>query len=456
MTERLLSERQNGNGSLHGLDDFFNLIFGVGWTLAWVRGIVTWTGFGLLWVALAVVLHPPGKYASLKASLLAWWNAFFAPNTLLCMFSLLGAWVFARKWAATYIADIFEFSTDKVTTRYLMRAAFGARNSEVLEIRGDNVRSEYPDSPLVKIGGPGLVRIHLESAALFEKIDGTPRVLGPSNAKQRIDGFERLRAVVDLRDQTESFDVEARTRDGILLRAKNVRVLFSVTRGPHWNPEEWTDETRLPRRWEFDEEAIKTLVYGQKKRPWHRALVDGKAKPRLRAFISRYTFQELVSNVLPAGSGGVGFVLRDDLYREFQGEFRTFLERSGIRLNWIGVGRWEPAAETVEQQHLEFWQAKLARQKQLRAGALKKLRNNTRLDTLLQLTRRLLLAASVPDSLTGGDDRVRIRSMLYELRHRLRQAIAWQRRQGRQAVSEEIQQVYRYLGKVAATRFRGE
>ncbi len=455
MTERLLSERQNGNGSVHGLDDLFNLIFGVGWTLASVRGIIVVAGFFLLWFVLALGLHPLGRYADLKAGALAWVNTFFAPDTLLLVLALYAAQHFAQRWAATYIADIFEFGTDRVTREYLKRAAFGARNSEVLEIRGDNVRAEYPDSPLVKIGGPGLVRVHLESAALFEKIDGTPRVLGPSNAKQRIDGFERLRAVVDLRDQTESFDVEARTRDGVLLRAKNVRVLFSVTRGPRWNPEEWTDETRLPRRWEFDAEAIETLVYGQKKRPWHRALVDGKAKPRLRAFISRYTFQELVSNVVPVGSGDVGFVLRDDLYREFQGEFRKFLEGSGIRLNWIGVGRWEPVAEAVEQQHLEFWQAKLARQKQVRAGALKKLRNNTRLDTLLQLTQRLLLAASVPDSLTGGEDLVRVRSMLYELRHRLRQAIAWQRRQG-QAVSEDMLKVYRYLGKVAATRFGGE
>ncbi|RMF47981.1 MAG: hypothetical protein D6755_04435, partial [Anaerolineae bacterium] len=451
MAKSLMSEQMPGNGSRNGLNDLLNLIFGTGWQMAQVRGFIAVSGFLVGWPAIALWRHPIGEYVSLPALLMTWARAFVAPDTLLFVLAMVASGLFALEWAATYISDIFEFDTNAVTREYLLRAAFGFGSGQVLDIRDANVRKEHPDSPLIKIGGPGLVRVHLESAALFEKVDGTPRVLGPSDARQRIEGFERLRAVVDLRDQQESFSVEARTRDGILLRASNVRVLFSVARGEKWNPETWTDSEHLPRRWEFNDEAVEALVYGQKKRPWHRAMVDGKLKPRLRAFISRYSFQELMSSVLPVdGDGRLQFVLRDDLYREFQQEFREFIQKSGIQLTWIGVGTWEADAESLGETHLKFWQDKLAKQKQVRESALTKLRNNTRLDTLLELVRRLLMTAALSGN-GNMESGYRVRALLQELRQRLRQAILWHRRQGKKP-PEKLLKVYEHLGRSSTTR----
>jgi hypothetical protein len=41
-----------------------------------------------------------------------------------------------------------------------------------------------------------------------------------------LDGFERLRSVIDLRDQTIQFDISNRTKDGILITIKGIRIIF--------------------------------------------------------------------------------------------------------------------------------------------------------------------------------------------------------------------------------------
>ncbi len=436
MTTRQLLSEQEGNGSQHGLSDLANLIFGVGWLAARMRGWLAFSGLALAWMIVSLFLHPWQVYSTLGTTASSLFQGVFAPDTLLLMLGLVFSFWAAREWAATYLADIFEFDNNQVTRKYLTRAAFGVGNGwgDVVHIRDHNVHEEYADSTLIKIGGPGRVVVHLESAAVFEKVDGTPRVLGPNNAKQRIDGFERLRAVIDLRDQVESFDVVARTRDGISLTARNVRVLFSVARGDAWNPQTWDDES-LPRRWEYSTEAILALVYGQKQRPWHRQMVDGRAKPALRNFIARHTFQELVSNILPTEDAeNVQFVFREEILDVFRHEFRERLKRAGIQLNWIGVGTWETTAQALEERHLQLWQESLVKRKQAREGALRKLRFNTCMDTLLRLTRRTLTVGALlsPDA----PREVQMHRILFELSQRIRQALIWLRRAERQGEAE--------------------
>ncbi|GAB4530725.1 MAG: hypothetical protein Fur0018_18180 [Anaerolineales bacterium] len=451
----LLSDAAPGNGARSGLADFVNLFLGTDWLQAQTRNMVRWTGYGIAWLAFALSMHRPGIYADFIASSLAWWNVFFAPDTLLFLLVLRAAEHLAYIWAAGYIADIFELPDDQVARQYVKLAAFGSgQRRDVVEIDDHNVRSRYVDHPLIKIGGPGQVLVHVESVALFEKIDGTPRILGPSNAKQRISGFERLRAVIDLRDHTESFDVEARTRDGILLRAKNVRVIFSVVRGSDWHPENWHGEQNLPHNWSYDPQAVRDLVYKQRKRPWHRAMVDGKASPQLRNFISRHTFQELVSNILPAGDAAtMQFVFRKELYQVFEDEFRKALQGSGIQLKWIGVGTWELDSGDLEEKHLALWQRTLAARKQVGETALTKLYNNTRLDTLLCLVQRTLTAVTVSNHADVRDD-LRVRAVLQELRQRLRQAVVWYQHQG-QTPPVALREVDIYLGRLLSNRLNG-
>ena len=450
----LLSERDTSNGTRFGLSDFLNLFLGTSRLQAQIRAFVLFLEFIIIWVLFAWVWHPLNTYVSSLEQMQALFNALFAPDTLLVVLVFLGAYYLAYTWTAGYITDIFEFPDEEtnIARRYISQAAFGMDGNDVVQIREDNVRQAYRDHPLIKIGGPGRVVVHLECAVLFEQVDGTPRVLGPNNAKQQINGFERLRAVIDLRDHTESFEVEARTRDGILLRAKDVRVLFSVARGDTQSSSH-KDQPDLPRNWSFDPAAVQALVYGQKKRPWHRAMVDGKAKPALRNFIGQHTFQELISNILPTEDARImAFTFRQELYQVFEDEFRKGLRRSGIELQWIGVGIWELNINDLQEKHLVLWQKALTAQKQVREAALKKLYNNTRLDTLLHLLQHTLMAtrATRPEGNVNEEGLLIVRSVLQELCSRIRQARLWYEREGEEPPSSLLE-VYDYLKSLLNT-----
>ncbi len=145
----------------------------------------------------------------------------------------LAFWV-AYRTAAIYLDDIYEMGDIQVARRFVLQAVFGSQYN-YMAIRGGEVQPEFKKSPIFRVGGPGLVRVHLDNAALFEAIDGTPHVVGPTvdrpGAVVALSGFERLRSIIDLGDQMRKYSLEGRTRDGIRIRLKDVNTLFSVYRG---------------------------------------------------------------------------------------------------------------------------------------------------------------------------------------------------------------------------------
>ena len=146
--------------------------------------------------------------------------------------------------AGNYITDIFELEDPGVAWKFIREISLGGA-TEVLYIRDGKIAEEDKNSPFVLIGGPGRVEVEFDSAVLFEKPDGTPHVIGPVDMKSTddkaesavLDGFERLRLpIINLRDQyfgytaSDAITVENRSLDGILISAKDVRVVFSIHR----------------------------------------------------------------------------------------------------------------------------------------------------------------------------------------------------------------------------------
>ena len=190
-------------------------------------------------------------------------QALLSPGVLqVVLVAALAFWV-AYRTAAIYLDDIYELGDIQVAQRFVLQAVFGSQYN-YMAIRGGEVQPEFKKSPIFRIGGPGLVRVHLDNAALFEAIDGTPRVVGPTvgrpGAVVALSGFERLRSIIDLCDQMEEYSLEGRTRDGIRIRLKNVNAVFSVYRGGQM--------ASLTRPYPFEPHAIQRLVYGQGTTSW--------------------------------------------------------------------------------------------------------------------------------------------------------------------------------------------
>ena len=177
---------------------------------------------------------------------------------------LLAPFFISLQSAAIYLADIFELEDVSIARSHVSEVALSG-SDETIRISKGEISEEHRNSPNYLIGGPGKVIVDFDSAALFEKPDGTPHVIGPTGretgGKATLEGFERFREAIDLRDQSielrdeigPSSSVKSRSLDGVPITATDVRLMFSV----HRNGENPTSDFPYP----FSKQAIENIIY---------------------------------------------------------------------------------------------------------------------------------------------------------------------------------------------------
>jgi len=333
-------------------------------------------------------------------------GVFLDPRILQYLPVMLAPYFIAQHTAAIYLADVFELEDIAVARRFVVGVALTG-SDDTIRIKEGKVSEEHLESPVFLIGGPGKVLVELDSAALFERADGTPHVIGPTGTepggKAIIEGFERFREAIDirnhyveLRDQNEnSKAVMSRSRDGISIKATDVRLMFSVYRGD--NPKS-SPENPYP----FSKKAVENIVYKaasqvtpQKPNPstfkfsWVNNMI-GLIRGRLGRFMSEHKLTEYLDSVgLPefetvkqrenqiieqmqqlSQSNDELATQKDpvqppnfqsrykikNLFAQFAEDFTNQARNSGVELQWIGVGTWESPVEVVPEKHLEAWE----------------------------------------------------------------------------------------------------
>ncbi|MEM5775890.1 MAG: hypothetical protein AAGU05_12885, partial [Anaerolineaceae bacterium] len=249
----------------------------------------------------------------------------------------LPVWL-AHEIAAIYLMDIFELPKSSIGRDFISRTAFASSNVDSLVVNSEYLSKKQEDSPAYRIGGPATVQVNVEYAAVFEKINGAfhpvspnlriqvhaksfrqqfadflaryfPALLGDSApsaqrtagpngslgtpvylpSTTQLDGFERLRTIIDLRDQTASFDIDARTSDGIKISVKNLRLIYSVWRG--------VDQGTLGRPYPFRRQAIYWLTYQNINGVRWSQSMQALVYEELVRFISEHTFGELLAAI---------------------------------------------------------------------------------------------------------------------------------------------------------------
>ena len=93
-------------------------------------------------------------------------ESLLAPVAFRRMIAVGLAFWLAIQLAANYLDDVFELSDYQIAEKYILQASLANRN-ERIEIKEGKV-SDKTDSTIVKIGGPGLVKVHFDSAALVK------------------------------------------------------------------------------------------------------------------------------------------------------------------------------------------------------------------------------------------------------------------------------------------------
>lgn len=273
---------------------------------------------------------------------------------------------------ARYLDDLFELKDPAAAETYLRLALFGG-DYPVLEIKDGDVTAESKRSTAYRIGGPGVVKIHLGNAALFERVDGAADVVAATGS-HFLHGFETLREVVDLRDQIRlRTDMDVYTRDGLRVKAVDVQVIFRVAGGGR-------ARSQL-QPYPFDAGALRRVVYG-------RAVAAGGLAPawaeavaeKASSVVTRHIGGHLLSQLIaqkekqgiaapadreapaarqaPAAPPPANARQQLSLSLYSEAAAREFAA-AGVELIWIGVGTLE-TPEEVAQELIEAWQADLS------------------------------------------------------------------------------------------------
>jgi hypothetical protein len=354
------------------------LILGRDLTASMIRLFLTGIFFTLFWLVLIVAFDFPGQIPFLLLQslppilypILNIISTFLNPHILLYLIPVLFGLSAGIILSSRYLADLFELESPWIAIQYLLASFFGLSYPRLKIDRGD-VDQLNPTNPIKRIGGPGFIQTHLGFAATSEAIDGTPKVYGltvdeidpaqpeadsstPTGERSTyfIQGFERLREVVDLRDRLVKVEeIRAVTRDGVLAYARDAQMLFRVYSADK--------ERSLKSPYPFTEESVRRLVYGQ-------PVVGGKARTADQAlahvlrhemihFIAHHTLEEFlalqpyrstVNQLTEQGTADESIqhihIPRRELTEHFHTEvLKERLRKQGIELVWVGVGTWE-------------------------------------------------------------------------------------------------------------------
>lgn len=350
------------------------LLLGRGTLAPLVRFALLLAIVGGWWGSLALTLaRPAGTPAASAAGLPFPFDAllltaatFFTPHVLAHLLPvLLGLWIGFRA-AASFLADVYGLAERRAATRYLWPALFGLDLLAYPRLDVDAGDLDLLDraNPVLAIGGPGTLRVHLGYAAVVEDERGRPRVLGPT-ALEFLRGFERVRDIVDLRDQAARVEsVRARTREGIEVEARDVQMVFHVDRGAD-RPRDLDDP------YPFDEDSVRRLVYrlpvGEDARARWVDELPGLVTREIQRFVEGLTVEAFLAlRPDPGGEGGLRtFAIPRELLtaRFHTPELAERLRALGLALEWVGVGTWEigqttaaaPGAPGVGQTLITAW-----------------------------------------------------------------------------------------------------
>ena len=481
----------------------------VAWTFAtsiagaWRRRWLAIFGFAAIWARAAANAHPIQlSGALLKDFTLYPFAALFSADIMRhVVMAALVFWLSLRL-AAIYLDDVFELGDISIAEQYILQAVF-ASSYDTIHIRDGQVAREDQNSPVARIGGPGLVQVHLENTALFEKMDGTPRVIGPTSVPAVLDRFERLRAVVDLRNQAADFTAQGRTKDGIHISSQGAQVVYSVMRG--------NKEPTLDVPHPYREEAVEQIAYGQsvfkafggqdeKSSPGIKGTNSLKPpslnmrtfiQSALRDFISQHTLSEFLASIrdpeieqrrrqeetlqteverlsadtkesqVPKDtkmrSGKIPknalFFSRDQITELIYREINTKAQQRGMELHWVDIGTWvlPDEAKAIPNQHLEAWNLSVENMAKGSPQHLETLCTESHNQELTRLFQEIPLSAFIEYQLNDLSYEQIVRELALIYREKLRNA--WKSYEDRgEAPPEELDIVVRFLGWVTTKR----
>lgn len=424
------------------LEKLISRILRLDHTTSTLRGLLVVTSFFAIIFIYTAVRHPvgevgkallglfvpaivPRELTSVQFLLSAMGSTFLSLDVLLMAAALGLPFLLALEFAALYQSDIYEIAHTSVSRRFILQSAFAIPRYDTLEIKDEKLTPEQRKSPFIQIGGPGIVKPNPEFAVVFERLDGNPHFIraGMSKKERTLQGFERLRRIIDVRDHTFHYDkITGRTKDGIKIEIQDVNLLFSIWRQ--------SGNTSLNNPYPAHLRDLYWLTYQQAGEHWTNAMIE-LVEEHLQRFIQNHTFSEILSAVgepeirrqvelestiqriawgqplrrplrfiyspqMPQPLPPPTFVPRPQLsnfFRSFTQEFPLAARQRGLRLEWINVGTWNTTHPILLDQHIEAWRLTSENITRSSPRVLDEIRNQVRLQTYQRIIQQDILLA---------------------------------------------------------------
>jgi len=299
-------------------------------------------------LALSVVIEVAGRLGAETSLLLDWTLWVAIPLNLLpaLVISVLVFWLAGR-----YVQALYELDSVKEGVSFLMRIRFGQSSFGPLARVEKGMITKGQDGILNKTGGPGHLTVFNDSAVVLERAGRLTRVEGPGYVK--LEPFERVFGMVDLRPKRWVLTVEAMTKDGIPI-SWDAEIHYQIAD----NGQEPSEESPYP----VSEEAVfqaainKSEFVGKAtKMDWEARIMIGNTEGSLRSILARKWLNQLV-----------GLTEQDaqDARREVQAELDATLRRSvsGLGAKILAVKLANLTVEDeITQQWIDAWRTRWQR-----------------------------------------------------------------------------------------------
>ena len=369
----------------------------------------------------------------------------------------------SKRMAARYLDDVFELHNETLASDFLEEVAFGYGH-EKITINEGKIPEKDERSPLILIGGPGLVQVNLDSVALIEKVDGEPKVIYPRNESWKLGRFERIReigkydevgkreyAIINLRDQfVNGLSVKSRTKDGIPLEAQGIKVIFSLLR----RQQKDGDKTQS----DVDERAVKALVYNQAiitrelfshpgvTFPWDTTvvpliiteleeLITSRTLSEILATISQVEIDNTSSNdqtisqmrmemtgqqtrtnasSVKKESFAPNFVSRSKITAQFfEKTFKEKAAKLGVSVEWIDIGTWQLPSSLILDKHKEAWE--LSQKNAKKRSEVERSGKRHEMEEIIRLVNHVIIenyeSSNAQDNKTSKEKEARIKEV---------------------------------------------
>jgi len=353
---------------------------------------------------------------------------------------MMVAYTLAKTKAAYYLADVFELEDPLIAEQFIEEVAFG-EGIEMVTINEGRISEKDERSPIILIGGPGRIKVNLGSAALLEKVNGEPEVIYASSKPWKIGRFERIReigkndevgkreyAAINLRDQFVSgLSVKSRTKDGIPIEARDIKIIFSILRKNQANTDAPDGDP-----YSFEMDAVKNLVYKQTiitpppstpsgvTFPWDTTviplviyqlekIITSNPLSEILATVSQKEIDYVVRNeqtmtqkLVEMTGAQMNATLNNNLPPNFMSrtlitsqffsqEFQETAAKMGVAVHWIDIGTWYlppgPVLDNLKNA------SSLARDNIKRRGALNKQAKKLEMDGVIELLHSVVFSA---------------------------------------------------------------